>query len=60
MTLTTPKSFARAELVLQWPNAANLCGIVTRMPSTLEVTAKSAMTAARPPAGTCMGMQTPS
>jgi hypothetical protein len=31
MTLTTPSSLARPELVAQWAKAVNLCGMVTRI-----------------------------
>jgi hypothetical protein len=36
MTLTTPSILARSELVAQWAKAVNLCGIVTRIPSTFR------------------------
>jgi hypothetical protein len=42
MTLTTPSSLARSELVVQRVKAVNLCGMVTRIPSTFRE-------AARPP-----------
>lgn len=35
--LTTPSRRARRELVAQWRNASNLCGMVTRMPSTFGI-----------------------
>ena len=43
----------------QWANAVNLCGIVTRIPSTFAVAVSAAMTTARSPSGTCIGMHTP-
>jgi hypothetical protein len=57
MTLTTPSILARSELVVQWAKAVNLCGMVTRMPSTFREAVRPAMTASRSSAGTCIGTQ---
>jgi hypothetical protein len=59
MTLTTPSILARAELVAQCSKAANLCGIVTRMPSTFGVAVRPAITTSRSPSGTSIGIQIP-
>ena len=37
MTLTAPRSAARSELVAQYADAACLCGMVTRIPSTFAM-----------------------
>ena len=60
MMLTTFSSEAVVELVVQYAKAANLCGIVTRIPSTFAVAVSPVITTSRSSAGTCIGMQTPS
>ena len=60
MTLTTSNRSARSELVAQKVKARNLCGMVTRTPSTFEQTARPASTAARSPSATCIGTHMPS
>jgi len=59
MTLTTPSILARSELVAQWAKAVNLCGMVTRIPSTFRPAVRPAMTMSRSSAGTCIGTQMP-
>ena len=59
MTLTTPSILARSELVAQCAKAVNLCGMVTRIPSTFRAAVRPAMTVSRSSAGTCIGTHMP-
>ena len=47
MTLTTPSSVVRSEVVAQWPITVCLCGMVTSRPSTLGVADRPRMTSSR-------------